>query len=285
VGFNQQKFEAARRSVKDNLHLQTLLLGREPAQGVVLHCFETLPSTNQTLWALLNQGATAGSVVIAERQTAGRGQWGRQWQSETGGLYLSVALTPNLQVVNSAQLTMCSAWGIATALRCYNIPVLLKWPNDLILVGRKLGGILTETRVQQGKITKAVVGVGINFGNRVPEPGINLQSFFKEKLYSPVFSLEMLAAIVIQGLISGYQHWSEEGIGILLPSYLKLLDSQGRQVSVNGESGVITGVKPTGELQVRLHSQQTSAEDEVSGPAPSTEIFLKPGTINLGYRW
>lgn len=248
-----------------------------------MHCFETLASTNQTLWSLLNQGATAGSVVIAEKQTAGRGQWGRQWQSEPGGLYLSVALTPNLQVTNSAQLTMCSAWGIATALRAYNIPVLLKWPNDLILGGRKLGGILTETRVRQGKITKAVVGVGINFCNRAPEPGINLQSFFNEKLYSPVFSLEILAAIVIQGLISGYQHWSEEGIGILLPSYLKLLDSQGRQVSVNGKPGVITGVKPTGELQVRLHSQPASADDQVSAPVPLKEIFLKPGTINLGY--
>jgi len=66
--------------------------------------------------------------------------------------------------------------GNCYGLREHGIPVGLKWPNDLMLCGRKLGGILTETKVQQGRITKAVVGVGINW-NPVPETGINLLSF------------------------------------------------------------------------------------------------------------
>src|SRR5919202_3900483 len=214
MGFNQQQFKTALQAVREQLSMQGNFPGIGQPQEMSLHLFEALPSTNQTLWELLNQGATSGTVVIAAQQTAGRGQWGRQWQSTVGGLYLSLALTPKLQASNSAQLTMCSAWGIATALRSYDIPVFLKWPNDLLLLGRKLGGILTETSVHQGQITKAVVGVGINWSNAVPEMGIALQSFCEEQL-SPrprVTSLEQLAAIAIEGLKFGYQRWSEQGI-------------------------------------------------------------------------
>ncbi len=289
--FSQQQFEAALQEVREQLSQSIGLQGIGQLERMPLHLFETLPSTNQMLWQLLDQGAKAGAVVIAAQQTAGRGQWGRQWQSSTGGLYLSLALAPNLQASNSAQLTLCSAWGIATVLRNYSIPVFLKWPNDLLLKGRKLGGILTETRVQQGQITKAVVGVGVNWSNYVPEVGINLQSYCKQQLRSAVTSLERLAAIVLLGLNFGYQRWAEVGIDALLPSYLELLDNQGSQVIIDGNPGTITGVTPTGDLQVRLHT--TSATAESTGASPSsvkavsltpTEICLKPGTISLGYR-
>ena len=280
MGFNQQQFETAFQEVTEQLSLSGKPEGIGQPQEMPLHIFETLPSTNQTLWELLNQGATTGTVVIAAQQTAGRGQWGRQWQSSPGGLYLSVALAPNLQASNSAQLTLCSAWGIATALRGYGIPVCLKWPNDLLLKGRKLGGILTETRVQQGQITKAVVGVGINWSNCVPDSGINLQSFCEEELSLSVTSLEMLAAIVLEGLLSGYQCWSAQGIEILLQSYLELLDRQGCHVIVDGKPGIIKGITPTGDLRVCLNS--TGATD---APNVATEICLKPGTISLGYDW
>jgi BirA family biotin operon repressor/biotin-[acetyl-CoA-carboxylase] ligase len=284
MGFNQQQFEKAFQEVTEQLSLSGKPEGIGQAQEMPLHIFETLPSTNQTLWELLNQGATAGTVVIAAQQTAGRGQWGRQWQSSPGGLYLSVALAPNLQASNSAQLTLCSAWGIATALRGYGIPVFLKWPNDLLLKGRKLGGILTETRVQQGQITKAVVGVGINWSNCVPDSGINLQSFCEEELSLSVTSLEMLAAIVLEGLLSGYQCWSAQGIEILLQSYLELLDSQGCHVIVDGNPGIIKGITPTGDLRVCLNSTETAVAG-VPAPAFLREICLKPGTISLGYDW
>ena len=290
--FNQQQFETALQDARQHLSIDRKI--QEPS----LYIFETLPSTNQTLWELLNQGATVGTVVIAAQQTAGRGQWGRHWESHTGGLYLSVALSPNLQASNSAQLTLCSAWGIANALRAYGIPVFLKWPNDLLLEGRKLGGILTETRVQQGQITKAVVGVGINWSNWVPETGINLQSFCEEQLSSSVTCLEMLAAIVLQGLNLGYQQWSEQGIEILLQSYLELLDNQGCQVLVDGNPGIIKGVTPTGDLRIYLNSTSAVPGVAASAEAPKltitspsqtapkefTEICLKPGTISLGYR-
>ncbi|HEY9668959.1 MAG TPA: biotin--[acetyl-CoA-carboxylase] ligase, partial [Coleofasciculaceae cyanobacterium] len=113
--FNRQQFETALEEVTEHLSKQDTFQGIEPPQGMSLHLFETLPSTNQTLWELLDRGAMSGTAVIAAQQTAGRGQWGRQWQSSVGGLYLSFALAPHLQASNSAQLTLCSAWGIATA--------------------------------------------------------------------------------------------------------------------------------------------------------------------------
>jgi BirA family biotin operon repressor/biotin-[acetyl-CoA-carboxylase] ligase len=276
--FERQKFETALQAVREQLSLYGEPINLAQLQGIPIHLFETLRSTNQTLWELLDQGASAGTVVIAAQQTAGRGQWGRQWQSTRGGLYLSLALAPNLPASNSAQLTFCSAWGIATALRAYSIPVFLKWPNDLLLKGRKLGGILTETRVQQGQISKAVVGVGINWSNSVPDLGINLHSFCEEQLSPSVTSLEMLAAIVLQGLHLGYLYWSEKGIEILLKSYLELLDNQGGHVVVEGNPGVIAGISPTGELRVCLNPT-------VAASLTPNEICLKPGTISLGYRY
>ncbi len=224
-----------------------------------LYIYDTLPSTNQTLWQLIKEGAEPGSVVIAAQQSAGRGQRGHQWYSSVGGLYLSYALAPNIPVSESFQLTLRTAWGIATVLRTYGIPVQLKWLNDLVLDNHKLGGILTETKVKQGIITQAVVGVGINWTNSVPETGINLQSFIKT-----ITSLELLAAITIQGITRGIN----EPIATLLPSYEQLLINIGQTVSVGDHTGIIVGITDTCCLHLRL-------ED-------GAEIYLNPGSISLG---
>lgn len=281
MGLDRQQLEAILTGIQNQVSLSFLL-----------HIFETLPSTNQTLWNLLDQGAEPGTVVIATQQTAGRGQWGRQWSSPSGGLYLSVAIAPNLPAQESYQLTLCSAWGITMALRDHGIPVSLKWPNDLMLCGRKLGGILTETKVQQGRINQAVVGVGINWVNSVPETGINLQSFQTNQLSatsilqtaqrnSPavcrIGSLEMLAAVTLLGIASGNELCSQEGIDTLLLSYQKLLTSMGRLVSVDGRPGVIVGVTPTGALRVRLCTEKNA--NSIDTP----EICLKPGTSSLSF--
>lgn len=260
--FNRQKFIAA--------------IGASPQKTPNnFHIFETVASTNQTLWQLLEANAPPGTVVIATRQTAGRGQWGRHWQSQAGGLYLSLALSPNLPTQLAAGLTLSSAWGIATALRDKGIPVLLKWPNDIVLSGRKLGGILTETRVQQGKIVKAVVGVGINWANSVPETGINLQSCLENNPVSAITSLEILAAVTLMGIVSGYEYWQQKGIENLLPAYEKLLSNMGQKVTVAGQGGVVVGVCASGDLRVQISQ---------TGVATPVEISLEPGTISLGYR-
>ena len=238
------------------------------AQNLTLHTYETLPSTNQTLWELIKEGAKSGSVVIATQQTAGRGQRGHQWYSPLGGLYLSYALAPNIPISDSFQLTLRTAWGVATVLRLRGIPVQLKWLNDLVLNNRKLGGILTETKVKQGIITQAVVGIGINWINPIPETGINLESFL-----ATVPSLEMLAAITIQGIVKGMN----EPIETLLPAYEQLLTTIGRSLIIGDRAGVAIGVNNAGYLRVRLIAQENT-------PTEIVEVPLKPGSISFDYK-
>lgn len=257
-----QKFAAILLNLTNNHKLPQLSL----------HSFEQIPSTNQILWELLEEGIKLPIVAIADQQTAGRGQWGRQWQSPLGGLYLSIALNMDISAANTPHLTLFSAVGIANALRSHHIPLLLKWPNDLILQGYKLGGIKSETRLQQGQIKQAIIGVGINWTNSVPQMGINLQSFLQDQSQPAITSLEMLAALTTYGILSAYQTYLANGIEALLPSYLELLSSRGQQITVNGSPGVVVGVTATGELRVRLHSE-----------GASTEISLPPGAISLGY--
>jgi BirA family transcriptional regulator, biotin operon repressor / biotin---[acetyl-CoA-carboxylase] ligase len=254
-----------------------------------IYIFDTLPSTNQMLWQLLDQGEPPGTTVIAKQQTSGRGQWGRQWLSNTGGLYLSYAIQPHLPISQSAQLTFCSAWGIATVLRSRGIPVYIKWPNDLILAQRKLGGILTETKIHQGAINKAVIGVGLNWANPVPETGINLQSYLEKQSSVAISSLEDLTNITLKGLITGYDHLCTQGMDTLLPAYQELLINIGHQVSIDGKPGIITGVASTGELRVKLNPPPLAPPAGGVGgvthqvPSSESEIYLKPGTISLGY--
>ena len=237
-----------------------------------LFCFDHTTSTNQILWDFWDIGVHPPMVAIARQQTAGRGQWGRQWQSVSGGLYFSVAFNPKLPVADAAHLTLFTAWGIADALRQHQVPVNLKWPNDLTLTGKKLGGIKTETRIKEGLIQQAVIGVGINWQNPVPDVGINLVSWLREKAYWPLQSLDELSAIAIAGLLKGYEQYQKVGINGILSDYLSLLQNIGQQVSVEGNIGTIIGVTPTGELQVRFQSM-----------GAMTEVILPPGSIGLGY--
>lgn len=273
ITLNLQRLEAALKTLRSP---QVEALSYSEITASDIRILDSVSSTNQTLWKFLQQGAKSGTVAIATQQTAGQGQWGRQWQSAAGGLYLSMGVDLNLAIARQAQLTMASAWGIATQLREYGILVQLKWPNDLILTGRKLGGILTQTKVCQQQIIQAVIGVGINWSNPVPQTGISLQNFWDQSSEPPpVQSLELLAALVIRGIELGLQQCLHGKIDYLLKNYVGLLTSLGRQVEIEGNSGKVIGVTPTGELRVQLESTASSAS--------SREVCFKPGTISLGY--
>jgi hypothetical protein len=145
-----------------------------------IHRFPQLDSTNRLLWDWLGQGVPSGTVIIAQQQTAGQGQFQRRWQSPLGGGYLSLGLRLNLPSNQAMRLTFGSAWGVATVLRQVGIPVALKWPNDLILADRKLGGLLIETKMSHDRIHQAVIGLGLNWSNPVPSIAIALQPYLQE---------------------------------------------------------------------------------------------------------
>ena len=231
-----------------------------------------MTSTNTKLWELIDEGAKCPIGAIALQQTAGKGQWGHSWVSQPGGLYLSVGLDLDLNIANYPHLVIATAWGIATVLRHYQVPVTIKWSNDLILDRRKLGGIKIETRNNKDRLTKAVIGVGINWKNDVPKPGINLESYYQNRDVTQIASLEKLAAITAYGIWFGYETYLAVGIEQLLINYLDLCSSIGKQVMVNGCNGEVVGVTREGKLKVRLRS-----------PGATTSICLLPGQVSLGY--
>ena len=130
----------------------------------MLHRFETIDSTNTYLKQLAEAGAEGGTAVIAHSQTGGRGRLGRSFHSPAGsGIYLSYLLRPNCKPEGLMHLTcavavaMCDAVEKTTGLRPG-----IKWTNDLVWQKRKLGGILTELGFENGLVSYAVVGIGIN---------------------------------------------------------------------------------------------------------------------------
>lgn len=250
-----------------------------------IYVFDDLDSTNNKLWQLIDSGVNIPSSVIALQQTSGKGQWGKVWQSKPGGLYLSVAVKCDLALSNYFHLIMATAEGITNLLQNYQIPVTIKWCNDLILNNRKLGGIKIETKAINNIIKYAVIGVGINWNNKVPDIGINLTSYYAEynnkKRNSnsvaniksqQINSLEQLTAITTVGILEGYHNYSTLGINYTLKKYQQLLNNIGKQIVIDNYKGTIVGVTPQGKLKVRLQS-----------PGAATEIYLSPGEISLGY--
>ncbi len=253
--------------------LDLLAEDRDLGLDINIHIFDTLTSTNDKLAQLIaEENAPPGTVVIARTQTAGRGQRGSTWDSGEGGLYMSMSIAPDLLAINVHQLTVGLVWGIADQLRQQKIPVWIKWPNDLILADRKLGGILTQTRIAQGKIHQAIVGVGINYANPVEGKAINLAP---SKDCQPNYGnipIQMLTSCTIRGIISGYKRCTPATIDSLLSDYLELLNARGSSVIVDGKLGTVLGISPQGELHIGF---TTAAE--------ITETYLIPGTFTLGY--
>lgn len=242
----------------------------QPLPPFQIHTYETVTSTNVILWDLLGQGAPEGTVAIAHQQETGRGQRGRVWQSHPGGLYLSLGLAPNREPSDAAGLTLCCAWGIAAALQGWQVPAGLKWINDVVLDGLKLGGILTETRIQQGQIRQAVIGIGLNWSNPVPETGIALQPWLAQHHKAEIDSLEMLAAIALQGAMGGYRFWQSVGTSGLLPHYEQLLVNRNQAVVYQGQAATVLGITTEGQLRIQLRDA-------------GQELHLEPGQIQLGY--
>ncbi len=132
-----------------------------------VHHFDELASTNDLAKELAAKGAPEGTLVVAEAQSRGRGRLGRQWESPPGaGLYVSLLLRPVLPPTEMPQITLTTAVAVARAVtRVTGVVPGIKWPNDLLLDGKKLGGILTEMETESEQIRHLVVGLGLNVNN------------------------------------------------------------------------------------------------------------------------
>lgn len=226
--------------------------------GCQVRYFDTLDSTNICAKRLAEEGAPNGTLVIADRQTAGRGRRGRQWETPKGtAIAMTILIRPDLRPEKASMLTLVMGMAVAKALNeLLNLQCRIKWPNDVVLDGKKICGILTEMSTEINVINYVVIGCGIN---------ANITDF-PEELKDKAMSLctavghEVNRAEVIQHCLEYlekyYDIFEQAGdMSLLLDEYNSMLVSVGSEVCVletSGEyRGISEGINEAGELLVR----------------------------------
>jgi BirA family biotin operon repressor/biotin-[acetyl-CoA-carboxylase] ligase len=153
-------------SAPDALHADDLLarLGKTKIVGRDIHVFEQTTSTNDVIEKLARDGVKEGAVVFAESQTKGRGRLGRKWISpERKGLWFSVLLRPDLRPQETTRLTVASATALRRAIQTETgLDPEIKWPNDILIRGRKVAGILTELSAELDRVKHVILGIGVD---------------------------------------------------------------------------------------------------------------------------
>ena len=153
-------------SAPDVLHADDLLsrLGRTKVIGRDIRVFEETTSTNDVIEKLARDGVKEGAVVFAETQTRGRGRLGRKWMSPAKrGLWFSILLRPDLRPQEATRLTVASATGLRRAIESQTgLKVEIKWPNDILIHGRKVAGILTELSAELDHVNYVILGIGVD---------------------------------------------------------------------------------------------------------------------------
>jgi BirA family biotin operon repressor/biotin-[acetyl-CoA-carboxylase] ligase len=154
------------RGAPDALHADDLIsrLGKIKVVGRDIRVFQETTSTNDVMERLASDGVKEGVVIFAEAQLAGRGRLGRKWISPSRkGLWFSVLLRPNMRPQEATQLTVAAATALARAIRSETgLAPEIKWPNDLLLGGRKVAGILTELSAELDHVKYLILGIGVD---------------------------------------------------------------------------------------------------------------------------
>ena len=147
--------------------LKTSYMGQE------VYYFDSIDSTNIYANTIANQ-ASEGAVVVSKEQTQGKGRSGKVWVSDNDqGIYFSTILKPSIPISRASFLTQVAGAALATSLERLGVVCQIKWPNDLVLNGRKIAGILTEMRAEIESISYIIVGIGVNIGPKTFEESIS----------------------------------------------------------------------------------------------------------------
>ena len=232
-------------------HLQTRWLGR------AMHCFAELDSTNITARELAAGGAADGTVVIADAQRAGRGRLGRTWASPAGkNLYLSALLRCDLPMERLSQISLLSGVAAGETVRGW-CAAEIKWPNDVLVDGRKVVGILAEMD-GAGAQRAVIVGIGVNLNATLED--------FPPELRDKVGSLRLasgkpvdrpqFAACLLNNLEVRYEQWRRDGFAPIAAAWRAMTPLIGRNIRVQEPGQVVEGtvidIGDDGALRLRL---------------------------------
>jgi BirA family biotin operon repressor/biotin-[acetyl-CoA-carboxylase] ligase len=200
--------------------LKSRLFGRE------LVVFKAIDSTNRYAKMLAVQGSPEGTVVYAEAQTKGRGRWGKTWDSACRkGLWFSIILRPTLKLDKITQLTLLGTTSVAASIKKdLGLECSVKWPNDLLIQDKKVGGILLETSQRQSQPSYVVMGVGLNvchtirdFSEKIRKSAVSLEMVSNQ----PIDRLSLFAGILFQ-LERDYLRSQKEGFDFVLSRWIAI---------------------------------------------------------------
>ena len=226
--------------------------------GSQVYFAEEVDSTNTWGKRLAEEGAPHGTLVVADEQTQGRGRRGRSWQSPKGtNISMTLILRPDLEPARASMLTIVMGLSVAQGLKeLLKLPVQIKWPNDAVLNGHKLCGILTEMSAQIDYINYVVVGTGINVNlPEVPEELKDIATSLLIETGHRVNRAEVIG-VVLRSFARNYESFLAAGdLTGLLDAYNEILANRDRQVRVldpkEPYEGVALGINARGELLVR----------------------------------
>lgn len=235
--------------------LKTKLLGQRAV------CFKETTSTNDRALELASLGAPEGTLVAAENQTQGRGRYQRSWLSKpNANLLFSLILRPPWTFEQIPMITLLLAVAVARAIDAQTgLPARIKWPNDILIQGAKVCGILTEMRTQADQISFLVCGIGVNV-NTAPGGALKTKAASLSSLLGkPVARLPLLQRI-LEGIEAAYLTARESGFGSVLEQWPRLsLTPLGTTLGLEiqgGEKieGTAMGIDETGALLVRMET-------------------------------
>jgi BirA family biotin operon repressor/biotin-[acetyl-CoA-carboxylase] ligase len=237
--------------------LKTKTLGREVIS------YKRIDSTNDAAYALAEKGVKEGTVVLAEEQAKGKGRLGRGWVSPANsGIYLSAILRPDITPSEIPKITLLAAVAVAEAIRDFSgLPAMIKWPNDILVNGKKVCGILTEMKAEQDSAAFVIVGIGVNVNTssgQLPKNASSLKEELKKMGQKDMLSRVTLTRKMLEELDRYYVLLKREGFSPIIEAWKDLSAMLGSRVKVSLQDSefeaMVHDLDPDGSLVVRLHS-------------------------------
>ena len=216
-----------------------------------IHYFPEIDSTMDVARELAKEGAEEGTIVIAEVQTRGRGRLSREWLSPEGGIYFTVILRPRISPAYAPRINLMAAVAVAATIRkLFGLKAELKWPNDVLVAGKKVCGILAEMDAEMDVVNFVNVGIGINANTPVPKFNKTATSL-SDELGRQVSRREFLRALLTEMDKRQARLMKSE----LLQEWRNLSGTLNKRVSITSLDEEVTGqavdIDATGALLVR----------------------------------
>ncbi|MGA1873395.1 MAG: biotin--[acetyl-CoA-carboxylase] ligase [Thermoplasmatota archaeon] len=209
--------------------------------GSEIEFFPTIDSTNISGKEKARSRVSEGSVIVSEVQTRGRGRKQRTWSSPKGGLWFSIVLYPEIPPERGMLVTMMASISVAEAVEeVAGIRPVIKWPNDLLVKGKKLCGILTEIDAEIDRIDSSVIGIGINVNNDIEPELMQTATSLKIETGTKISRVDLLRSILVRMDVN-YRSLKDKEHDMIRSRWMDRSNIRGRKIRHTGERGINIG--------------------------------------------